>query len=121
MNPESRGCWREIPRCAIAHLKFALTRARNDKEKLLPVFGQNLVAGPAYSGAVLLQARQHDLVTVVHHRTAMAANIPRAGVVPLLLRRRGSHRNKRDDQKKSGHDVAPHTRQGCADQILLPR
>jgi hypothetical protein len=73
---------------------------RNDKEKLLAVFGQNLVAGLAYSGAVLLQARQHDLVTVVHHRTAMAANIPRAGVVPLLLRRRrGSHRNKRDDQK----------------------
>ena len=52
---------------------------------LLPVFGQDLVAGLAEPGAVLLQAGQHDLIALIHMGAAEARHIARAGIVPLLL------------------------------------
>jgi hypothetical protein len=55
----------------------------------------------------LLQARQYDLVAVIHVSAAESRDIPRAGVLPLLRRRRRCHQNKRNDAKKSGHDVTP--------------
>jgi hypothetical protein len=74
------------------------------------VIGQDLRAGLAEAGAVLLQASQHDLVAIIHHGPAMARNISCAGVMPLLLRRRrGSHHNQRNDEKKSGHVASPHS------------
>ena len=57
------------------------------EQQLLPVIGQHLLAGLAEPGAVLLQAGQHDLVAIIHLRTAKARDVTRAGVVPLLRRR----------------------------------
>jgi hypothetical protein len=68
------------------------------------VTGQQLLAGPADPGAVLLQARQHDLIAVIHVGPAKTRDIPRAGVTSLLLRRSArGHQQKRNDEKKSGH------------------
>ena len=75
MNPESRDSG------------FALRAPRND-EKLLPVAGQHLLARLAEPGAVLLQARQHDLVAVIEMGAAKARGVARAGVLALLLLRR---------------------------------
>jgi hypothetical protein len=70
------------------------------------VIGQNFRAGPAEPAAVLLEACQHDLVAVIHVRAAKPRNIPRAGVMPLLLRRsHRSHQNEWEDEKESGHGV----------------
>ena len=87
---------------------------RRDDGKLLPVIDQDLRAGLAEAGAVLLQTGQHGLVAVIHHGPAMARNVARAGVMALLLRRRrGSHHNERNDEKKSGHGASPHTQSGA--------
>jgi hypothetical protein len=66
-----------------------LAQARNDEDKLvrgtlLPVIGQNLGAGPAQSGTVLLQARQNDLVAVIDVSAAKTRDVPRTGIMPLL-------------------------------------
>jgi hypothetical protein len=74
----------------------------------MAVFGQNLLAGLAESLTVLLQARQHDVVAVIHMRAAKTRDIPRAGVMSLLLRRRRrTQQNERKNKKKSRHDVMP--------------
>jgi hypothetical protein len=72
---------------------------------------QRLLTGLADPGAVLLQARQHDLIAIIHLRPAKPRNIPRAGVMPLPLLRRSarSHQQKRNDEKKSGHFYASHS------------
>ena len=79
---------------------------------LLTVLGHDLFAGPAEPGTVLLQAGQHHRITVIHHRTAEARNIARAGIVPLPLRRRAGgdqekRQDKRNNEKKSEHRVMP--------------
>jgi hypothetical protein len=79
----------------------------NDEDKLLPVIGQNLRAGFAETGTILLQARQHDLVAVIDLRAAEPRDIARAGVVSLLGRSRRSHQDKWNEQKKSGHLIVP--------------
>jgi hypothetical protein len=80
------------------------------RKKLLPVTDQHLLAGPADPGAILLQARQHDLVAVIHVSPAKTGHIPRAGVTPLLLRRSArGHQQKRNDEEKSGHFYASHS------------
>ena len=84
---------------------------------LLPVIGQDLVAGLAEPGAMLLEATQNGRIAVVHHRPAMARHIPRTGIVPLLSRRRGSHHDKRSNEKNSDHLVTPYLSH-ARDQIL---
>jgi hypothetical protein len=61
----------------------------DDEGELLPVVGQNLRAGLAEPGAVLLEARQHDLVTVIHTGAAEPRHIPHTLVMPRPLLRRG--------------------------------
>ena len=51
---------------------------------LLPVFSQDLVAGPAEPRAVLLQAREHNRIASVHMGAAEARHVTRAGIVTLL-------------------------------------
>jgi hypothetical protein len=77
--------------------------------ELLPVIGQNLLAGPAQPGAVLLEAGQNGHIAVVHHRTAMTADVTRASRVrpSALRRRRRDQQNKREDEKKSSHNATP--------------
>jgi len=48
------------------------------------VIGQNLRAGATEPAAVLLQARQNDLVAVIHLSAAKTRDIPRARVMSLL-------------------------------------
>jgi hypothetical protein len=84
----------------------------NSRGASLPVFGQHPVAGPAEPASVLLQAGQHHRIAVIHHRTAEARNIARAGIVPLPLRRRAGgdqekRQGKRNNEKKSEHRVMP--------------
>ncbi len=80
---------------------------------LLPVIGQNFRARLAKPGAILFQARQHNLVAVVDLSAAESRDIPRAGVVSLLRRGDRSRPDKCDDEKKcsdekkSGHVVTP--------------
>jgi hypothetical protein len=81
---------------------------------LLPVVDQDLAAGLADPGAVLLQARQHRIVAIIHYGPAMAGDVAGAGIVPRPLLGRGRReqktgQNKRNDQKKSGHLVGPPT------------
>jgi hypothetical protein len=83
---------------------------RNNFGRSAPVIDQNLVAGLADPGAVLLQARQHGLVAIIHHGPAMPGDVAGAGVVPRLLlgrsrRNQKTGQSKRNDQKKSGHLV----------------
>ena len=65
----------------------------NDGEMIdyRPVGGklQGLLTRLAEAGAVLLQARQHDLVTIVHLGAAKPRRVAGAGVMALLLRRSG--------------------------------
>jgi len=56
--------------------------------KLLTVIGQDLRAGPAQPAAVLLQARQHELVAVIDVGAAKPRDVARASVMPLLRRSR---------------------------------
>ena len=59
---------------------------RNDGEtKLPPVARQRLLTALADTGAVLLQARQHDHVAVIHLGAAKARDVAGAGVMALLL------------------------------------
>jgi hypothetical protein len=82
--------------------------AKNSHSALLTVIGQNLRAGFAELGAVLLETRQHGLVAVIDVSAAEPRDVPRAGVVPLLLRRRDRYdENKWNDEKKSGHGATP--------------
>jgi hypothetical protein len=81
MNPESRSNQYEI-----AGSRWRAPR--NDKEELLPVVGQNLGAGPAEPGTVLLQAGQDDLVAVIDVSAAKTRDVARAGIMPLLRRSR---------------------------------
>ena len=70
---------------------------------------QNLLAGLAEPGAVLLQARQNGHVAVIHHRPAMAADVARAsGIRPAALRRRHrDHQKQWNNEKNSGHLAMP--------------
>ena len=52
---------------------------------------------------MLLETGQNSLVAVVDHGAAMARHIPRAGLMSRLGRRRGSHQDKRSNEKNSGH------------------
>ena len=79
----------------------------NSRGRLLPVIGKDLFAGLAEPGAVLLQAGQHCRIAIIHHRTAEARNIARAGIVPLLRRRARGDQDKRNNEKKSEHRVMP--------------
>src|SRR5581483_103156 len=79
---------------------------------LLPVLGQDLVAGPAEPGAMLLQAREHDRIASVHVGAAEARHVTRAGIVALLRRsgwqseslRRGK---PQQDKQSSRHRSRP--------------
>jgi hypothetical protein len=77
------------------------------------VINQNLFAALADLGAILLEARQHGLVAIIHHRAAMPGDIAGASVIPgLLLLRRGRRGQKdqwkdRNDQKKFAHLLNP--------------
>jgi hypothetical protein len=66
-SPRKRGEVKESPGAS-----------RKDNGKLLPVIRQNLFAGLAEPGAVLLQAGQHRHIAVIHHGAAVAGDIPRA-------------------------------------------
>ena len=80
MNPKSRTNYFRIP--------GSRSRApRNDDPELLPVIGQNLRAGLAEPGAILLQARQNDHIAVIEMGATKSRRIARAGIT--LLRRRG--------------------------------
>jgi len=48
------------------------------------VIGQNLRAGATEPAAVLLQARQNDLVALIHLSAAKTRDIPCARVMSLL-------------------------------------
>jgi uncharacterized protein (AIM24 family) len=50
---------------------------------LLPVIGQDFLAAFAEPGTVLLQARQHNHVALIHVSAAKTRDIPRAGVMRL--------------------------------------
>ena len=77
---------------------------RNDRGALPPVGRQRLLAGLAEPRAVLLQAGQHHLIAVIEMRAAKARGVPRAGIMPLLLRgRRRRDQNEWKSKKKSGH------------------
>jgi hypothetical protein len=72
--------------------------------KLLPVINQRLLARLAEMGTVFLQAGQHRLIAFVQMRTAESRSVARAGIAPLLLRRRcGRDQNQRNENKESGH------------------
>jgi hypothetical protein len=74
---------------------------------LLPVTDQHLLARPTQPAAVLLQARQHDHIAVIHVSPAKSRDIPRTGVLPLLRGRCVNHQKQRDDEKNSGHVAMP--------------
>ena len=74
---------------------------------LLPVIRQGLLAGLAEPGAILFQARQHDLVAVIHMSPAKPRDVAGTGVMPRLRRSRRGHQNQRKDEKKSGHPAMP--------------
>ncbi len=61
-----------------------MTSGRARAAALLPVLGQDLVAGLREPGAVLLQAGQHDLIAFIHMGPAKSRDVARAGVMPLL-------------------------------------
>jgi hypothetical protein len=84
---------------------------------LLAVLGQHFIAGPAEPGAMLPETAQNNHVAIIHHGPAKARDIARAGVMPLLRRRRGSQENKRQNEKNSEHLIAPHITDE-RDQIL---
>jgi hypothetical protein len=52
------------------------------------VAGQHLLTGLANAGAVLLQARQYDLVAVIHLGPAKPRHVAGAGIMALLRRSR---------------------------------
>jgi hypothetical protein len=85
-------------------------------QMLLPVIGQHLLAGPAEPAAMLFQTPQNDRVAVVDDSSAETRDIARAGVVPLLCRRRCRPQNERQNQEDSIHLTAPHVEEG-RDQI----
>jgi hypothetical protein len=66
---------------------------------------------------MLLETAQNSIIAVVHHGPAMARHIPRAGIMPLLRRRRGSHHDKWNNEKNSDHLVTPYLSH-ARDQIL---
>ena len=69
--------------------------SRNHRtRKSLAVVDQHLVAGLADPGAVLLQARQHRIVAIIHHGAAMASDVPGTGIVPRPLLGRGRRAQK---------------------------
>jgi hypothetical protein len=71
------------------------------------VLAQDFQAGLAQPGTVLLQARQHDLVAIIHVSAAEAGDISRASIVLLLCKGRRRQQDERYNKKVSGHDVMP--------------
>jgi hypothetical protein len=68
---------------------------------------QHLLTRPAEPATVLLQARQNDLIAVIHVRAAKTRDIPRTGILPLLGGRHRRHQNERNNEKKPDHLVVP--------------
>src|SRR5439155_5987320 len=112
----------------ISRFRVRISEApRNDGLLLLAVVGQDLFAGLGEPGAVLLQARQHDLIVFMYVRPAKARDIAGAGVMPLL-RLRGKSRHKqrhehRNDEEKPDHllRLFGHTCGNPCDQRVLVR
>jgi hypothetical protein len=79
--------------------------SRNDDSSLLPVIRQRFRAGLAEPRAVLLEARQNDLVALVHMSPAKPRDIPRTPRIrPSALRDgRGDDEKKGNWEQKSGH------------------
>jgi hypothetical protein len=65
---------------------------------------------------MLFQTSQHDRIAVVDDSSAETRDIARAGVVPLLRRRRYRPQHERQNQENSLHCTAPHVEEG-RDQI----
>jgi hypothetical protein len=57
---------------------------------------------------MLLETAQNSIVAVIDHGPAMARHISCAGIMSRLGRRRGSHHNKRSNEKNSDHLVVPY-------------
>src|SRR5207237_8657430 len=62
---------------------FSPPGCRNDSEKLLPVIGQNFRAGANEPDAVLLQARQNDLLALIDLSAAKTRHIPHPSIMTL--------------------------------------
>src|ERR1700744_174300 len=88
-------------------------RRRDVNAALLPVILQNLIAGGGDLGAMVLQTGQNREIALVHHATAKALDVARAG---LLLFRcsaallghctgRNSHRQEAECEEKLMHFV----------------
>src|SRR5436190_9146708 len=90
--------------------------------ELLPVADQHLLTGLAEAGAVLLQARQHDHVALIHVRPAEPRDVAGAGVLALLRRSHGGHQNEGqnqgNDEKKSGHAICLHASRNGSPRLL---
>jgi hypothetical protein len=78
-------------------------------ETLPSVCRQRRLARLAQPCAILLQASQHDLVTIIEMRAAEPRGIAPAGILPLLLRPSacGGQQNKGNGEEKSGHRIMP--------------
>lgn len=71
----------------LPHSRCARSRSHRRRDMLLPVIRQNLGAGLAQARAVLFQAGQDDLVTLIHMRPAQSRDVARApGIGPAALR-----------------------------------
>src|ERR1700758_1247024 len=63
--------------------KWAVTGFDRYLGLLLPVVGQNLVAGLGQLGTVLLKAVQNDEVAVIHHRATVFLHVVGTGLLLL--------------------------------------
>ena len=88
---------------------------QNQNGLSLPVLNQNPVAAPADMGAVVLEAGQYRLITIIHDGPAVPHHVAGAGIVLALGRLRGRRRrknngskgNKRKERNKPDHHFSP--------------
>jgi len=66
--------------------RISLRSIRLRRDVLLPVIRQHLVAAFGEPATVLLEAGEHSLIAIVHHRAAEARDVARTGIVTGLLR-----------------------------------
>ena len=84
-----------------------LRMPRNDREGSPPVRSQRRLAGLAQPRAILLQAGEHDHVTVIEMGAAEARGIARAGILALRGSACCSQYDKWNYEEKSEHFAQP--------------
>src|SRR6478609_9722426 len=89
-------------RACVLRMHPGMTKTERESRASLAVGGEHCIAAAGNAVAVLLQARQHRDIALLHIGAAEARDVARAGIVALLSESGGCEHDKRNGKKQTG-------------------